>query len=128
MILGLLNRVPLLGYVALLGWAAAGTAGWLYKEQVELTARVQSGCQAEMYKSALEQAAVALKRQAEIHQQWRIRMNEQVAAQELATARAEAIAGAAMERFHAAQRALEEAGDACLDDRVPTDLIVSLQQ
>lgn len=128
MLLGLLNRIPFLGYVALLGWVAAASAGWLYKEQVELTARVQSGCEAAMYKGALETAVASMRKQAEIHQNWRIRMQEQVAAQELATARAEAIAGAAMERLHAAQRALEEADNACLNDRVPADLIVSLQQ
>ena len=81
-----------------------------------------------MYKGALEQAVGQMKRQAEIHQQWRIRMQEQVAAQEMATARAEAIAGAALERFHAAQQALKEAGDACLDKPADTDLLVSLQQ
>ena len=126
--IGLLSRVPFLGYVAFLGWVAAASAGWLYNNQVKLTERVRSGCEVSIYEDALETAVESMRRQAEIHQNWRIRMNEQVAAQELATARAEAIAGAAMERLHDAQKALEEAGDACLDDRVPADLIVSLQQ
>lgn len=128
MLLGLLNRIPFLGYVALLGWIAAASAGWLYKEQVELTARVQSGCEAEMYKGALQQAVESMKRQDQIHQQWRIRMEERVAAESVARSRAEAITGEAMRRLHDAQKALEEADDdACLSDRVAPSIIARLQ-
>lgn len=128
MILGLLSRVPFLGYVALLGWAAAASAGWLYKEQVELTARVQSGCETAIYKAALEEAVVQMKRQAEIHQNWRIRMQEQIAAEEIARNRAEIIAGEAIDRLRAAQNALENADDSCLDNSADADLIASLQR
>lgn len=128
MFLSLINRIPFLGYVALAGWIAAASAGWLYKEQVELTARVEEGCAAEMYKGALEQAVSQMKRQAEIHQEWRVRMQEQIAAENVARIRAEAITGEAMRQLHDAQRALEEADqDACLNDSVDPDIIASLQ-
>jgi hypothetical protein len=125
---GLLGRFPFLGYVALAGWLAAGTAGWLYKEQVEYTGRVISGCETDIYRGALEQAVESMKRQSEIHQEWRVRMQEQIAAENVARIRAEAITGEAMRQLHDAQRALKEADqDACLNDTVDPDIIASLQ-
>jgi hypothetical protein len=128
MLLGLLNRIPFLGYVAFLGWSAAAAAGWLYKEQVELTARVESGCQAAVYKGALDQAVEQMKRQAEIHQNWRLRMQQDIAKEGIARSRAEAIAGEAMQRYIDSQRALQNAEKACLDDPADADLIASLRE
>lgn len=124
---GLVSRIPFLGYVALLGWIAAASAGYLYKEQVEYTGRVISGCEAEMYKAALGTAVEQMKRQAQVHQDWRMRMEERIAAESVARSRAEAITGEAMRRLHEAQKALEDADDACLSDTVPDDLITRLQ-
>jgi len=127
MFLGLLNRIPFLGYIALAGWIAAAATGYLYKQQVEYTGRVVSGCQADIYRGALDEAIESMKRQSEIHQQWRVRMQEQVAAESVARLRAEAITGEAMRQLHDARKALEEADDACLNDRVPDELITRLQ-